>query len=700
MMAFCWALYVLLSERLLASVYGRDDVFGHLVESADAAALRCLVIAAAVCALTGMAAVAAGYRRQRPGGRKGEDIGTGKKYTPKERMYAAFTLCMVFSIIVLLWYGVHRYYVRNLEGFNLRNSPSYRAPSLPVLTADQSLDIGWAHTAEVHPSRSYLEFPPEKKPGTLRIGVFGCSFVKGSEVVPGHEFPSFLQNKFTGAGMANVEVINFGVDAYGLHQAYMMWDWAGKKFDLDIVVFLALRLHQARDRTFAHNAGSYTPIHGRFILEGNDVELVHVAGRTPLEATKLYFSFIPLWRYVRFDEKAPSAFSSILPLKGGSIENPFYYLRDKEDEILRTYSILFRALGKDAPDAVIILLERDYCLFRPGEKPENVNILESSVDEWRKSFLYKAPEGHPSATGQEIQAEELFDYLSGKKQSAFDYLITGCVEDPPPYEGITGPLCGGNDVSLNMEGFPVASFTMNDRRKGYENRFAGLVDFGKSGIASIVQESDGGNDRFFCLPFMLQESLQVNMLLQAEKDILQFPIGEVRSRAGVAGKVAIPSPVIRCAQAGSPDPVTIRLNSQNMPDSIEIAGSRQVVRELYVSLGNDIALRSTMNTGCRAFNMIRRILFLRKKPLLIYRFTLQPLFGGYVYLKATPGEYVDVSRLKNRQGAFEIVMKRQGEKDIRVPMFLGYRVEKSINTPFNVRYERLRALDAPAEKGK
>lgn len=81
--------------------------------------------------------------------------------------------------------------------------------------------------------RDYSREPP---PASLRIAVFGDSFTEGNEVADEHTWPRQLERRLNEAGL-RAEVLNFGVSAYGMGQAYLRWRHLGKAFAPDIVLF-------------------------------------------------------------------------------------------------------------------------------------------------------------------------------------------------------------------------------------------------------------------------------------------------------------------------------------------------------------------------------------------------------------------------------------------------------------------------------
>ena len=73
---------------------------------------------------------------------------------------------------------------------------SHAQKDFPMLTTQQSVNLGWSHSHSNAPTNSYIYFSKEKPEGTIRIGIFGDSFVQGTEAKRGFDFPSFLQRKF------------------------------------------------------------------------------------------------------------------------------------------------------------------------------------------------------------------------------------------------------------------------------------------------------------------------------------------------------------------------------------------------------------------------------------------------------------------------------------------------------------------------
>lgn len=79
--------------------------------------------------------------------------------------------------------------------------------------------------------RADRDYDLEPAPGTLRIAAFGDSFTHGDEVANGATWPAQLEQL-----LPNVEVLNFGVPAYGSDQAVLRYREQGRRFHPHIAV--------------------------------------------------------------------------------------------------------------------------------------------------------------------------------------------------------------------------------------------------------------------------------------------------------------------------------------------------------------------------------------------------------------------------------------------------------------------------------
>ena len=89
------------------------------------------------------------------------------------------------------------------------------------------------NSAGLRSQREYSQRPP---PDTLRIALFGDSFTAGDEVRDDETWGHQLEMKLNQAGI-RTEVLNFGVNAYGMDQAFLRWQKIGRGYAPDIVIF-------------------------------------------------------------------------------------------------------------------------------------------------------------------------------------------------------------------------------------------------------------------------------------------------------------------------------------------------------------------------------------------------------------------------------------------------------------------------------
>ena len=100
--------------------------------------------------------------------------------------------------------------------------------------------LGWRYrasfagerdTVSAQGLRSSRRYEQERTEGTVRIAAFGDSFVYGTEVANGEDWPAQLE-----ALEPRAEVLNYGVGGYGLDQAYLRFVHEGETFAPDVIL--------------------------------------------------------------------------------------------------------------------------------------------------------------------------------------------------------------------------------------------------------------------------------------------------------------------------------------------------------------------------------------------------------------------------------------------------------------------------------
>lgn len=150
-------------------------------------------------------------------------------------------------------------------------------------------DLGWSPRPNTRSStrpffangagiRAEREFDETAPPGTLRIATFGDSFTFGDEVGPDETWQATLERTLAARGIT-VEVLNFGVSAYGIDQAYLRWRRDGRRFRPDVVLFGFQPENVLRDRNVfrpLYFAGTEVPLSKpRFVVRGEELDLLN-----------------------------------------------------------------------------------------------------------------------------------------------------------------------------------------------------------------------------------------------------------------------------------------------------------------------------------------------------------------------------------------------------------------------------------------
>ncbi|MCP4660148.1 MAG: SGNH/GDSL hydrolase family protein, partial [bacterium] len=248
---------------------------------------------------------------------------------------------------------------------------------------------------------SFFNFPVAKPEGRVRVCAFGDSFTYGAEVGTDADFPSFLQRRFERRGANNVEVLNFGNGWHGFHQAYMLWAALGREYGCDYVLLGPACFQPLRDTRFNHTVQLSSPyyLHARYVLKGDDVELVEVLGKTHEERFSHYFRRFAHLRYLRYGRTAPFFLRALVP-EDRVLANPFYYsARSEEEEALATYEILLAKMLQEG--ARVVLGHYKHGIVEIGRRLRGRGLFSTRLRR-PVEFPYIAPKSHNSAWGNQL----------------------------------------------------------------------------------------------------------------------------------------------------------------------------------------------------------------------------------------------------------------------------------------------------------
>ena len=581
----------------------------------------------------------------------------------------AFSLIVLVLVIVSIpVFAAVRY------TFLLKRTPVYQRVQswgpdspLPRLTKEQARQLGKGHSDDYHPHYSYILYPKEKPPNVVRIGLFGDSFVEGAEVAPGHEFPSLLQKKFDRAGFTNIEVINFGLGGRGVSSMYLLWQYLGRDYDLDYVVFFPFDFHQLRDESFC-NVCTHERVFARFIIHDDGLRLIPIVGDSMREAVETYHSFFAPWRYIRYDNKMPMFLKVFLPESLQHRTNPFYYkLRIfNKGEILDIYRMMFDDVAKQVTHLVIVANDDDILSLKETIEASNVSVLQSQVR--FINSLYYAPKWHNSAMGNDLRAAELFSWFRGEKAPALK--IVEFLPEGVPQRGIEGvpplPLHDYPKVHASLGKSPIADF-VTGMTKHYYRGAGEKFDFQDSKTVSLLAVIPRvGRMRFLPLDFMLKESAPVALTFKLNGALIEVPLGVIETTSGVIGRLRMKEQDELIKQG---DNWSLKIQ----PGSMLLEG-KGTLDELQLMMNDRKILKASLPEKP---NMVDGQTTVR---LHLWKFV--PFQGEWIHLRGAPGQYMDVESVPVKDGTLDLVLTSKDGKSDRYPI-LPYTIYRMNTMEFN-----------------
>ncbi|MCY3778940.1 MAG: SGNH/GDSL hydrolase family protein [Chloroflexi bacterium] len=263
---------------------------------------------------------------------------------------------------------------------------------------------------------NYTQVPPSD---TLRIALFGDSFTAGDDVGDDEVWGRQLEILLGEAGF-RAEVLNFGVGAYGMDQAFLRWKEQGKYYVPDIVILGLQPENLARNlnvfRQLMHGSGP--PFSKpRFVVNDDGLELLNSPtlppeeliaafadfGNHPLAPHEYYYAS----RYVSSNWWAPSRLASLLyAVVNQKDEDENIYEQNTEGGQLGRAIIDAFAEDVEGQDALFVVahlplqwhLGHYYHASPPRQPP-----FQFLLDHCRDNFLYIATEEHIASSYTEDQ---------------------------------------------------------------------------------------------------------------------------------------------------------------------------------------------------------------------------------------------------------------------------------------------------------
>jgi hypothetical protein len=221
------------------------------------------------------------------------------------KKYPFWILLVIFTYVVieLLSYGglliLNKYHNKNYEPVDVMTARqsdiinkyikqkikfSALSPTLGWTIAENgSAKFYQANSAGIRSSREYALTPP---PGVLRVSTFGNSYTFGAEVKNDHTWEARMER-----AVPNLEVLNFGVSAYGLDQAYLRYLEDGQQYQSHIVLIGFM------SENIFRNINTYRPFYfpatgaplskPRFVIKEDTLSLIPNPIKSPQDYKRL-----------------------------------------------------------------------------------------------------------------------------------------------------------------------------------------------------------------------------------------------------------------------------------------------------------------------------------------------------------------------------------------------------------------------------
>jgi hypothetical protein len=285
---------------------------------------------------------------------------------------------------------------------------------------------GWWH-ANNRGARSSRDVAPQTDPGRFRVLVFGDSYAHGSRVRNEETWCSFLEERDE-----RLEVWNFGVDGYGMGQAYLRYRQIAQELDYDLALLVFVPDKDLwRDvntiRYLGERWDAYK-VNPRFVVEDGRLRLVpspYASLEDMLERNRGEVSEELRDHLVRYDrfyiplkyEEVPLLGRSILfkrwlaaraALREQAVHEAVLRPGSEAQEVTRE---IFLAMARDAAEqdrrAAVVVLPSHETLRAQGKDPRSAEI-------WDATVRFVCPPGA-------LDCFDLMEEFAGLPLQAFDW---------------------------------------------------------------------------------------------------------------------------------------------------------------------------------------------------------------------------------------------------------------------------------------
>lgn len=285
-------------------------------------------------------------------------------------------------------------------------------------------DLGWKHTPGFSATFSWghrdtreiinkdgfrdNEYDKNKKANVKRIAIIGCSRTYGYGVNSEDTYAKFLEKKLNEQGKQIYEVINFGVNGYGVDQMFLNYLKNVRAFNPDIVIMQLYGPNIYRT-AFTKMWGTQKPA---FIVSNDKLKLIN----SPVPNNK----FRPFERWIvehsilyKFVKDKLLKIEEINKLKFKEKISTNYQLINLNKKILTTFAA---EVKNDGAKFFVFLWGKpnwiENVLSETAINYFNINDY-SDINYWEKKgeLDNPPPTGHWSIIGNQFVAEGIYNYL-------------------------------------------------------------------------------------------------------------------------------------------------------------------------------------------------------------------------------------------------------------------------------------------------
>ena len=498
------------------------------------------------------------------------------------------------SVLLVVSFCAHYIYIKKISEGNEASLSYFQSQwktfGKKYMSKEQFLLFGAVDNRTIN---NINKFPVKKKKGVIRVGCIGDSFTLGEEVTSANSYPSFLQDFFRRDG-TNVEVINFGNSWYGFQQSVFMYDYVGKKFDLDYVVFGPSGFFENRDKHFNHT-NSIVPayVHGRYILEEENLRLLKPLGDTFEERFEKYHSFFPKGQYLRYDYGIPSVLKAMLP-EGRTLKNYFYYKKGKSDsgEALVIAGRLLSRINKETK-VLLFNTKKEFVDTAKASGIESYYLYDDQLAAFDNDVEYKFPYYRITHYGPNLNyefARYVYNVISGEEDYLSRKIIFSNLENVK--ESAEVFLEKTIDMKIEMNGFELGEFMQKSDR--YTTPHLEPVDIQNvfktyKGLVTISPKKQSIiYGQFFPVKYSLDKK-QVLFLSPDKKGTQKLKFGKIDLKMGSNLGVLQSKLSVRGVDAANFG--QIFLDSKDVPESFN------KYKKLFLYIGADLFLIGVKAVG-------------------------------------------------------------------------------------------------------